>query len=61
MEFSPYKNMVQLVEQATKAKFQVQEDLKNHRTKSFFTARYASNASASTKPTFYSSSKLTMK
>ena len=61
VEFLPYTNMVQLVHQATRAERQVREDSTSNRTKSFFAARNANNAPASTKTTFDSSSKGPMK
>ncbi|KAK1602154.1 hypothetical protein QYE76_017197 [Lolium multiflorum] len=51
VEFLPYKNMVELLHQATRAERQVREDLASAKTKTFFAARNAMNASSSIKNT----------
>ncbi|KAK1647444.1 hypothetical protein QYE76_065249 [Lolium multiflorum] len=51
VEFLPYKNMVDLLHQATRAERQVREDLASANTKTFFAARNAMNASSSIKNT----------
>ncbi|KAK1600909.1 hypothetical protein QYE76_007643 [Lolium multiflorum] len=51
VEFFPYKNMVELLHQATRAERQVREDLASAKTKTFFAARNAMNASSSIKNT----------
>ncbi|KAK1607326.1 hypothetical protein QYE76_030999 [Lolium multiflorum] len=47
MEFLPYTNMVELLHQATRAERQVREDLASAKSKNFFAARNATNASSS--------------
>ncbi|KAK1645868.1 hypothetical protein QYE76_063673 [Lolium multiflorum] len=47
VEFLPYKNMVELLHQATRAERQVREDLASAKPKTFFAARNAMNASSS--------------
>ncbi|KAK1680434.1 hypothetical protein QYE76_041282 [Lolium multiflorum] len=51
VEFLPYTNMVELLHQATRAERQVREDLASAKTKTFFAARNATNASSSIKNT----------
>ncbi|KAK1620943.1 hypothetical protein QYE76_026460 [Lolium multiflorum] len=51
VEFLPYKNMVELLHQATRAERQVREDLASAKTKTFFAATNAMNASSSIKNT----------
>ncbi|KAK1663595.1 hypothetical protein QYE76_051754 [Lolium multiflorum] len=51
VELLPYKNMVELLHQATRAERQVREDLASAKTKTFFAARNAMNASSSIKNT----------
>jgi hypothetical protein len=51
VEFLPYTNMVELLHQATRAERQVREDLASAKTKTFFAARNAMNASSSIKNT----------
>ncbi|KAK1615033.1 hypothetical protein QYE76_020550 [Lolium multiflorum] len=51
VEFLPYKNMVELLHQATRAERQVREDLASAKTKTFFATRNKMNASSSIKNT----------
>ncbi|KAK1616977.1 hypothetical protein QYE76_022494 [Lolium multiflorum] len=57
VEFLPYTNMVELLHQATRVELQVREDLASAKTKTFFTARNATNVASSTKNTSASTSK----
>jgi hypothetical protein len=58
VDFQPYKSLVELLHQATKAERHVQEDIKYEKTKAYFASRNASTKETSNvKPTFPSSSK----
>ncbi|KAK1684360.1 hypothetical protein QYE76_045208 [Lolium multiflorum] len=57
VEFLTYKNMVELLHQATRAERQVREDLASAKSKNFFAARNATNSSSSIKNTSASASK----
>jgi hypothetical protein len=51
MEIFPYTNMVELLHQAKSVERQVREDLAISKSNSFFAARNATDASASSKTT----------